>query len=551
MTRILLAHANPSATRHLADFLSTQQCHAVQAADTSAARRELCAADFALALFHAELPGGAWEFCQKLRRHPELRKVPVAALTDTLNAPGVLQVVEHNLAGFVSLDMQPATAYSHIRKIVDRSQQSQPADTGGPVEVDFHGETVAATGDRRQLTNTLLDLLDAVAGIASQAGQEQQQRRETQRELVESEARKTAIFEAALDCIIVIDEQGVIQDFNAAAETRFGCPRRKAIGVELVELFIPPASQTRYRDNLRRYVHAGEMGSMLGRRLELQMKRLDGTRFVAEIAMQPFPMQGEAAFAIFLHDVSARREAEQQREVYAAELKRSNRDLADFAHAVSHDLQEPLRSMTSYCQLVQRLAGASLDEEQKEYLGSAIEAGGRMKRLLQDLLAYSRVSTRGREFQAVDLNQVAADAAANLEIAIEESGATVEFNNLPAVKGEKTQLMQLLQNLTGNAIKFRGERAPVVTISSQPAGAMCRIAVSDNGIGIPPQHVERVFTIFQRLHTSEEYEGTGIGLSLCKRIVERHGGEISVTSTPGEGSTFTFTLQASERPPGA
>jgi len=550
MKRILIAHSNPQQTAALVQHLQENGWAVVQAADTSSARRELCAADYSLALLHPELPGGAWDFWQKLQRHPELRSVPVAALTTTVNVRSVLLVIEHGLAGFVSLDMPAGTASWRIAQIVQRSGSPPLPDQGGSVAASFRGETITASGDRRQLVTTLLDLLSDVAEIAVQAEHESQQRRKTQRELVESEARKTAIFEAAIDSIIVVDEHGVIREFNTAAERRFGCPRSQVVGHDLAEHFIPQSSQQRYRDNLQRYTSAGEMGSLIGRRQELEMQRLDGERFIAEFTMQPFPVEdGTPAFAIFLHDITARRKAETQREIYAAELKRSNRDLADFAHAVSHDLQEPLRAMTSYCQLVHRQAASLLESSHVEYLESAIDAGGRMKRLLQDLLAYSRVSTRGREFQPVDLNVVLRDAAANLEIAIEEAGATINPPDMPLVKGEKTQLMQLFQNLMGNAIKFRAEPPPVVTITCHREEAMWRIAVADNGIGIPAEHVERVFTIFQRLHDRQQYAGTGIGLALCKRIVERHGGEISVTAgAEGKGSTFEFTLPACELP---
>ncbi len=233
---------------------------------------------------------------------------------------------------------------------------------------------------------------------------------------------------------------------------------------------------------------------------------------------------------------------EQELELRAADLARSNAELEQFAYVASHDLQEPLRAVTSYTQLLSRRYSGQLDAKADEYIAFAVEGATRMQQLIKDLLMYSRVGTRGKELVPVDFVAVFEAAVANLEVAVAESGATVTHGDLPAVKGDFTQLAQLLQNLLSNALKYRSDFAPVIHVSAERQNGNFRFAVRDNGIGIDPKYSDRIFQLFQRLHTRDEYPGTGIGLAICKKIVERHGGRIWVESAPGQGSTFYFTI---------
>jgi two-component system, sensor histidine kinase and response regulator len=229
------------------------------------------------------------------------------------------------------------------------------------------------------------------------------------------------------------------------------------------------------------------------------------------------------------------------------ELARSNAELERMAYVASHDLQEPLRMVASYVQLLERRYKGRLDAEADEFISFAVEGAKRMQTLIEDLLTISRVDTKARALQPVDCNDVAAMALAALRVAIEESGAQVHCGELPVVLGDPGQLAQLFQNLVANAIKFCRERPPQVDISAQREGRYWRIAVRDNGIGIAPEHGIRIFEMFQRLHAGHEYPGTGIGLAICKKIVERHGGAIAVAPWPQGGSVFTFTLAADEQ----
>jgi PAS domain S-box-containing protein len=228
----------------------------------------------------------------------------------------------------------------------------------------------------------------------------------------------------------------------------------------------------------------------------------------------------------------------------AQELARSNAELEQFAYVASHDLQEPLRMVTSFTQLMVNRYGNKLGPDADEFIDYIVDGARRMSRLINDLLEYSRVGTRGKPLRPTDCSAVFEMARDNLRAAIEESGASVTADPLPTVLGDETQLVQLFQNLIGNSIKFRAGRSIRVHVGAERQDGQWLFRVADNGIGIEPQYAERIFVIFQRLHSRVEYPGTGIGLAICKKIVERHGGRIWVESRAGEGSTFYFLLQS-------
>ncbi|HEY4971229.1 MAG TPA: PAS domain-containing protein [Steroidobacteraceae bacterium] len=235
-------------------------------------------------------------------------------------------------------------------------------------------------------------------------------------------------------------------------------------------------------------------------------------------------------------------------EAHAEELKRSNAELEQFAYVASHDLQEPLRMVASYCQMLQRRYKDKLDNDANEFIGFAVEGANRMQRLINDLLAYSRFGRKGAPPENLAMDELVKTALANLQGAIADAKAKIEVAELPTVFGERMQLAQMFQNLIGNAIKFRrDEIAPEIRISAAPEGAMWHFVVADNGIGIEKEYVDRVFLIFQRLHERNKYPGTGIGLAIVKKVIERHGGRIWIESTPNLGSQFHFTLPAARQ----
>ena len=224
------------------------------------------------------------------------------------------------------------------------------------------------------------------------------------------------------------------------------------------------------------------------------------------------------------------------------ELARSNKDLEQFAYVASHDLQEPLRAVSGFVDLLKEHLARSLDETAAEYMDFIVDGAKRMQSLINGLLEYSRIDTRGKRPEACDAQDALDKALRNLQVSIKETGARITSGPLPTIHMDPIQLVQLFTNLIGNAIKFRSDRTPEIHIGAERADEAWQISVADNGIGIEPQYAERIFLIFQRLHTRQAYPGTGIGLALCKKIVERHSGTIWMDSQPGRGTTFTFTI---------
>jgi light-regulated signal transduction histidine kinase (bacteriophytochrome) len=294
---------------------------------------------------------------------------------------------------------------------------------------------------------------------------------------------------------------------------------------------------------------------LLGKTIELSALRKDGSEFPIQISLSSWQTEGRAFFSGMLHDITERRELEaalqttnQELEQRVRQLDQANTDLERFAYVASHDLQEPLRMVSGFSQMLQEKYHGRLDAEADEYIWYLVDAANRMRDLIQDLLAFSRVQSRGASLERVNCEEVLGWALSNLHASVEETQAVVTHDPLPEVMGDAAQLMLVFQNLLANAIKFRHLDPPRIQISAQVSGDEFIFSVSDNGIGIEPEFYQRIFEIFQRLHTRDRYPGTGIGLAICHRIIERHGGRIWVESEPGQGSTFYFSLPALQEP---
>lgn len=281
---------------------------------------------------------------------------------------------------------------------------------------------------------------------------------------------------------------------------------------------------------------------------EIYCMRSDETRIVLSISSAPVrDLQGQIVMGIgVFDDITERKHTEEELHRLLEQLKYSNAELEQFAYVASHDLQEPLRMVSSYMQLLARRYQGKLDPDADEFIGFAVDGAKRMQTLINDLLTFSRVGSRGKPLVHTSGEEALQEAISNLQIAIEESGASITHERLPQVKGDPTQLVQLFQNLLSNAIKFRGLEPPRIQVGVHQTESEWRFCVSDNGIGIDPKFADRIFVIFQRLHDRASYPGTGIGLAICKRIVQRHGGRIWVEAQPGMGATFYFTLPSKE-----
>jgi PAS domain S-box-containing protein len=365
--------------------------------------------------------------------------------------------------------------------------------------------------------------------------------------LAQMESRYRGLLEAAPDGMIVADTNGCIVLLNLQAEKQFGYRRDELLGQPMTRIIPDGFAERLVADGLRSAEDA--LGQQIGTGIELQGLRKDGSEFPIELMLSPLESAGGILVTAAIRDISARKKADALLLQKIEELHRSNDELQQFANIASHDLQEPLRMVASYTTLLARRYKGKLDADADDFIAFAVDGANRMQHLIQDLLSFSRVGSQGRQLVDTSSESALQLAIRNLRATMETSGAEVTYGPLPAVLADETQLIQLFQNLLGNAIKYRSADIPQVHVSAErnTAGKWV-FSVQDNGLGIEAQYFERIFGMFQRLHKREEFEGTGIGLAICKKIVERHGGSISVASIIGHGSTFSFPLSASSVP---
>jgi PAS domain S-box-containing protein len=362
--------------------------------------------------------------------------------------------------------------------------------------------------------------------------------RDTEARLKESEARFRQTFELAASGICHVVDGRFVRVNRSLCEI-LGYREKELLGRHVKDVSHPEDRDVTDADLAR--IRSGELDQA---RFEKRYLRRDGSVVWCDLAIaQVRDMFGMPLYEIAVFDdITERKKSEAALQAAHEELKRSNAELEQFAYVASHDLQEPLRMVASYTQLLGRRYQAKLDQDAREFMSYIVDGATRMKQLIEDLLAYSRVGTKGQEFKPVALEAPLRRALFNLRAGIEEAGAAVTYDPLPTVHGDEVQLGQLLQNLVGNALKFRSNSVPRIHLAVIDTPGEFQVEVRDNGIGIEPQYYERIFMVFQRLHNKGEYPGTGIGLAICKKVVERHGGRIWVESRAGAGSSFFFTL---------
>jgi signal transduction histidine kinase len=362
--------------------------------------------------------------------------------------------------------------------------------------------------------------------------------------LKENEHRLFQFLDAMPVGVFIIDHTGTPYFANQAAQVILGkgiVPEAGPNDLAEVYQFYIAGTREPYPKEKMPIIQA--LGGQLATADEMEIHRPGRTIPIMMWASPVFNVRGNVQYATAaFSDISEQKEAENTLKATALELKRSNAELEQFAYIASHDLQEPLRKVGSYMELVADRYREQLDQDGREFIDYAVDGARRMKVMINDLLVYSRVGTKGKPFAPTDTMKVMQDVLNDLELTIQDNDARITFDSLPVVTADESQLQQLFRNLIGNAVKYKGQDPPQIHVSAQRQERDWRFCVQDNGIGIEPRFFERIFQIFQRLHGPGRYNGTGIGLAVCKKIVERHGGSIEVESTPGQGSAFYFTI---------
>jgi PAS domain S-box-containing protein len=366
-------------------------------------------------------------------------------------------------------------------------------------------------------------------------------RRDAETHLAQMESRYRGLLEAAPDAMVVVNPAGEIVLLNVQAEKQFGYHRDELLGQKVKNIIPEGFAERLIADGTRSAAEA--LAQQIGTGIELNGRRKNGSEFPIEIMLSPLENAEGVLVTAAIRNITERKISEEHLVKTVGELKRSNDELQQFAYVSSHDLQEPLRMVTSYTQLLAGRYKGRLDSDADEFIAFAVDGCNRMQGLIKDLLAYSRAGTNGKVLREVSAENALKEALANLRATIDQSSAVVTHDALPDIRTDETQLTQVFQNLVGNAIKYHGTEVPHVHVSAtKNGGSEWTFSVRDNGLGIDPQYFDRIFILFQRLHGRDEFEGTGIGLAICKKILERLGGRIWVESQPEKGSTFYFAL---------
>ena len=366
-------------------------------------------------------------------------------------------------------------------------------------------------------------------------------------QVLEREEKIKQLIQRAPDAIIVINEQGIINIWNPKAEQIFGWKSDEVLGMPLSEVIIPQQYREAHIQGMRRLLETGE-ARVLNKTIEVTALRKGGEEFYVSLTISRAMIPEGSLFIAFLRDISAEKNKELQLEKHRVELERTNQELEQYAWVASHDLKEPVRKIKTFSDMLLHMPATDVSEAARVRLRKIHDSAERMDKLIEAVLLYSR-SSKDHSFELVNLNATVKDVLADLEVVIHEKNATVKADHLPSVEGIPYQLRQLFQNLLSNALKYsKPNIPPVVTIRAQEEQDRCRILVQDNGIGFKPEFARKIFQVFQRLVAKHEYEGTGIGLALCKKIVENHAGSIRAFSNEGEGATFEIILPLKATP---
>jgi len=366
----------------------------------------------------------------------------------------------------------------------------------------------------------------------------------TERKKAEAQLRQ--VIESVPNALVMSDQNSKITLVNTMVEKLFGYNREELIG-QPVDILVPQRFQKNHPQFREGFLHEPQSRAM-GAGRDLYALKKDGTEMPVEIGLNPIQTDQGLQVLSAIVDITERKTTEKALEAHTKELARSNEELQQFAYVASHDLREPLRMVSSYVQLLEHRYKDKLDDDAKEFIHFAVDGAERLQTLIKDLLSFSRVGTRGKPFQPTNIQDMMDQVCSDLQFVIADHEAKIEYNNLPTVLADETQMSQVFQNLISNAIKFHSDEKPHIRVEAQLENQLWTFTISDNGIGIDPEFAERIFIIFQRLHTRDQYPGTGIGLAVCKKIVERHGGQIWIEPNTPKGTRVSFTIPERNTP---
>jgi PAS domain S-box-containing protein len=422
---------------------------------------------------------------------------------------------------------------------------------GSTIDIQYTTENIFTAQGERNMIVTVYDISNVISIQQELSQNESKFRSMIEDTAAKSEETRKLIMNAALDAVICIDSHGDITFWNPQAEKIFGWKQDEVLGRKLSSIIIPEVYRERHDRGMDHYLKTGD-GPALNVLLDLTAIKRSGEEFPIELTVLPIKQDdSDMLFCAFIRDITERKKHEtalrdlnEQMSRNIEQLANSNIELEQFAYIASHDMQEPLRMVTSFLTQLDKKYHEQLDDKGKQYLHFAVDGATRMRKIILDLLEYSKVGKTEIKVERININDVVGDIVAVNKTAIDECNATVSIGELPVISAQRTSMQQLFHNLISNALKYHRENAaPEIGIAATEKDGFWEFSISDNGIGINDRYAEKIFVIFQRLHNREEYSGTGIGLAICKKIVEAHGGRIWVESVEGEGSTFYFTIQ--------
>jgi len=579
--RILIAEDSPTQAQQLRYILTKHGYEAHVAANGRQAlemARQLRPALIISDIVMPEMDG--YEVSRAVKSDPHLKEVPVILVT-TMSDPGdVIRGLECGADNFVLKPYDEQYLMSRVRYVILNREVRSPQDAGMGVEIYFNGQRHFITADRLQILNLLLSTYDAAIQRNRELHKSQEELQGTNSRLNdlkleleervkartaelersndalrESEGRLRGTIDTALDTVITMDGRGVICDWNPRAEVLFGWSREEAIGQVVHELIIPQQFREAHVRGLSRYLSTGE-GPILNRRIEVTALRRSGEEFPVELSIAPILDQRVPMFCGFIHDITKRKAAEEEIRLLnegleqrvqerTAQLEMANRDLESFSYSVSHDLRAPLRAIDGFARMLVEDYSAVLDEPGRRYLNVISESTSRMGLLIDDLLSLASLGRRAMAMTVLDMAVMVREAIDETAQSQPTARHTIHVSELPRAQGDRTLVHRIWVNLISNAVKYSSRTAsPVIEVRGWTEGSMNVYSVRDNGAGFDMAQSGKLFGVFQRLHSSEEFAGTGVGLAIVHRAVERHGGKVWAEGRVGMGATFFFTLPA-------